>query len=170
MTSAELKTFREALGLPVAWLSKQAHVQERTVRYWESGRCPVPPDVAGIILAIDDRFNVIVSESVEHVMKAWRGIEVNDPGKGMTIVLIRYLTGRDLWHYQPDFRPLPVTAHAALLERMRRELTTEGLSVTITYLIPAEYERWRKENGLPDSQSSRSAWGAEQVANDESGG
>ena len=38
MTSAELKTTRESLGLTADWLAKKAGVQLRTVRYWESGR------------------------------------------------------------------------------------------------------------------------------------
>ena len=38
MTSAELKTLRESLGLPVQWLAERANVQRRSVEYWEAGR------------------------------------------------------------------------------------------------------------------------------------
>ena len=46
MTPAELKTVREACGLPQSWLAHRAQVNERTVRYWESGKSSVPDDVA----------------------------------------------------------------------------------------------------------------------------
>ena len=50
MTPAELKTIREACGLSQAWLAQRAQVNERTVRYWESGKSTVPDDVATLVL------------------------------------------------------------------------------------------------------------------------
>jgi hypothetical protein len=169
MTSAELKTIRESLGLPVAWIAKQSRVQERTVRYWEAGKMRVPADVAQMLVGIDARFDIIVGETVEQVTETRHRKDLHDPGKEMSVVLIRYLSDGDLWHYQTDFRPLPATAHAALLERLRRKLLGEDIAVTIMYMIPAEYEKWRKEKGMADSQSTRSLWGAEQAAADAGG-
>jgi DNA-binding XRE family transcriptional regulator len=54
MTSAELKTLRESLGLSVSWLAAQVGVNERTVNYWESGKTSVPAKVAGLVLGLEN--------------------------------------------------------------------------------------------------------------------
>ena len=59
MTPAELKTLREACGLPQSWLAHQAQVNERTVRYWESGKSSVPDDVAALISRIDAQLDTV---------------------------------------------------------------------------------------------------------------
>lgn len=57
MTPAELKSRREALGLPVRWLAERWGVSTVTVQRWERDRA-VPTELAddlrGIELAADD--------------------------------------------------------------------------------------------------------------------
>jgi transcriptional regulator with XRE-family HTH domain len=54
MTSEELKTLREACGLSQRHLSDMAAVNERTVRYWESGKSTVPEDVEALVAQLDE--------------------------------------------------------------------------------------------------------------------
>lgn len=156
MTPAELKTLREACGLAVADLAAMAGVQERTVRYWESGHTAVPADVADQIDAIDRRLTEMAMAAVQQV----RDIAAQHGALPESVALVRYREGADLWQHQPEFRPLPVTTHAALLARARAALADLHVKTTIVYLDPAAYNRWRA--GRPDSAAMRSAWAAEQ--------
>jgi hypothetical protein len=47
--------------------------------------------------------------------------------------LYRYRDDESLWQARPDMHGLPVTAHAALLARVRLELLARGQAVTIEY-------------------------------------
>jgi predicted transcriptional regulator len=128
MTSAELKTLREALGLSVAWVAACAGVQRRTVEYWEAGRMAVPADVEKTIRAIDFQFNHAANQALAVA------IENRDKyGKPTTIDIRRYRTDEALWAAVTDMYGFPVTAHAALLDRSRRLLELHGFVVTINY-------------------------------------
>lgn len=129
MTPAELKTIRESLGLPVQWLAERANVQRRTVEYWEAGRSPVPSDVAALILKIDGQF-------AEATRQALAVVDEQTEKQGQppeTVRLYRYRDDAELWQARPDMRGLPVTAHAALLARVRSALLARGQSVAIEY-------------------------------------
>lgn len=157
MTPAELKTIREAIGLTVPDLAAIAGVQERTVRYWESGRSAVPDDVAAQVEAIDHRLTDMAAAALRQVREA----TAEHGAAPQSIVLVRYRENADLWHYHPGFRPLPVTTHAALLARTRAALADLHVRMVIQYLNPAEYSQWLA--GRPDSEAMRSAWAAEQI-------
>ena len=129
MTGAELKTLRESLGLSVAWLAVQAGVQERTVRYWESGRVAVPVDVAGLIARIE-------ASTGEHVAQALAVVAETTADQGAapeSVDLRRYGTDDELWRAHPGLRPLPATWHAATLARVRRALAEQGVPARIEY-------------------------------------
>ena len=129
MTPAELKTIRESLGLPVQWLAERANVQRRTVEYWEAGRSPVPSDAAALILKIDGQF-------AEATRQALAVVDEQTEKQGQppeTVRLYRYRDDAELWQARPDMRGLPVTAHAALLARVRSALLARGQSVAIEY-------------------------------------
>lgn len=157
MTPAELKTIREAVGLSVPDLAAIAGVQERTVRYWESGRSAVPDDVAAQVEAIDRQLDYLAADAVRQV----RETAAAQGGLPDAIVLVRYRESADLWHYHPGFRPLPVTTHAALLARTRAALADLHVRSVIQYMEPAQYALWLA--GRPDSEAMRSAWAAEQI-------
>jgi transcriptional regulator with XRE-family HTH domain len=146
MTSAELKTLRESLGLPVSFLATQANVQRRTVEYWESGRNKVPEDVSILIINIENNFAQIVENIIGLVKEKMPS----------DVALIRYKTDEDLWKFRPDFKQLPATAHAALISRCRRELWKIGIKSIIEYMIPDEYLKWL--NGRSDSEDLRAEW------------
>lgn len=129
MTPAELKTLRESLGLPVQWLAERANVQRRSVEYWEAGRSRVPDDVADLLLQIDAQF-------AEAARQALAVVDEQTAKQGQppeTVRLYRYRDDDALWAARPDMHSLPVTAHAALLARVRLALLARGQVVTIEY-------------------------------------
>lgn len=152
MTPAELKTIRESLGLTLQWLADQAQVKMRTAQYWESGRSAVPDDVAQMLIGLDEQFWQLIADYLEQVK------EIADENGSLPeeIVLLRYRTDADLWKFHPDFQPIPASAHAALLSRMRRKLWEIGVPSIIEYMEPAEYLAWL--DGREDSEELRSEW------------
>ena len=128
MTPAELKTLREACGLPQSWLAHQAQVNERTVRYWESGKSSVPDDVAALISRIDAQLDTAARGVLEQAQAL-----TTTHGAPQTITLYRYDTDAELWERRPDMAGLPVTCHAALLARARRLLSAAGFRVVIAW-------------------------------------
>ena len=129
MTPAELKTLRESLGLPVQWLADQAGVQRRSVEYWEAGRSRVPDDVAELLLKLDNQF-------AEAPRQALAVVDEQTAKQGHppeTVRLYRYRDDAALHAARPDMDGLPVTAHAALLARVRLALLARGQAVVIEY-------------------------------------
>lgn len=118
MTPAELKTIREAISLSVPDLAALAGVHERTVRYWESGRYTVSADVAAQVEAIDRQLTSMAAAALQQV----RALAAEQGALPAEVVLVRYRENADLWHYHPGFRPLPASAHAAMLARTRAAL------------------------------------------------
>ena len=128
MTPAELKTLREACGLPQSWLAHQAGVNERTVRYWESGKSSVPDDVAALISRIDAQLDTAARGALEQAQAL-----ATAHGAPQTITLYRYDNDAEMWERRPDMAGLPVTCHAALLARARRLLSAAGFRVVIAW-------------------------------------
>lgn len=158
MTPSELKTIREAIGLTVPDLAALAGVQERTVRYWESGRSAVPADVQDQVLKIDAWLTAQAREALATV----RALAAEVGALPESIHLLRYRASADLWRFQPAYKPLPVTVHAAALARTRTALADLHVRSVIVYMEPAEYSRWLE--GRPDSAELRAAWAGEQAA------
>lgn len=157
MTPDELKTTREAVGLSVSQLAELAQVQERTVRYWETGHSAVPQDVAKLITQIDSDLNAAVQHALSDVQAA-----IASAGSlPEEIVLLRYREDADLWHYRADMKGLPVTTHAATLHRLRGRLANLHVASRIVYLNRADYEAWLGKR--EDGESFRAAWAALQV-------
>lgn len=129
MTPAELKTLRESLGLPVQWLAERVGVQRRSVEYWESGRSRVPDDVATLLLQLDAQF----AESTRQALAVVADQTATHGAPPETVHLYRYRDEAALWAARPDMQGLPVTAHAALLARVRVALLALGQRVSIEY-------------------------------------
>jgi DNA-binding XRE family transcriptional regulator len=153
MTPAELKTLREGLGLTQQWLADQLSVQNRTIKYWESGFYPVKKDVEEMLLSINEKFNEIEKNAIE-VIK-------NSNSKHIT--LLRYSNDGDLWHFMPEFKPLPATAHASVIFRLLNKAEILDCNVTIVYMNKIEYLAWLDTR--QDSDAMRSLWGSEQTTN-----
>lgn len=152
MTSAELKTTRESLGLTADWLAKKAGVQLRTVRYWESGRNAVPKDVAKIMTDLQTWRDSAVAAMVQSYEGA--------TPKPDEIVLLRYRDDAQLWTHHPGFEGLPVTFHASALLAAQKALQAIGCRVKIVYMNSEAYTHWLAVQGFEDSESARTQWAA----------
>ncbi|MCG7879748.1 MAG: hypothetical protein JAY96_11335 [Candidatus Thiodiazotropha endolucinida] len=148
---------RESLGLTAQWLADQAGVKLRSVQYWESGRSPVPEDVAGMINQIEASINYAVGQAVE-IINAAKKKQGCYPE---LVALVRYRTDEDLWRFRGDMRPLPATAHAELLARLTRELSKMGVEFRIVYMEVATYIEWLGNRS--DNESTRAEWASQQV-------
>lgn len=129
MTPAELKTIRESLGLSSKWLADRAGVRQRSVEYWEAGRSRVPEDVAEVLLKLDAQFAEATRQALAVVDE--QTVKQGQPPE--TVNLYRYRDDAALWEARPDMRGLPVTAHAALLARVRLALLARGQPAVIEY-------------------------------------
>lgn len=150
MSPADLKTMREAVGLTVSDLASMAGVQERTVRYWESGvpgRSGVPEDAAELVTRLDHRLTVLADQLL---------VKVLAQGNPTGATLLRFKESADLWHFIPDFRGLPVTTHGALLSRCRLALEKLNHRTRIVYMDPKTYALWLDDR--VDTESMRQAW------------
>jgi len=115
MNSATLKTLREACGLSVSDLARLIPslkapgdtVKERTVQYWEKGRNAIPKDVAELVCDIDAELNKMVDLYMAALPK---GVS--------STTLYRFKDVEDLWRLHPNMANLPVTCHAAMLNRI----------------------------------------------------
>ncbi|WP_455233086.1 helix-turn-helix domain-containing protein [Geopseudomonas aromaticivorans] len=154
MTPAELKTLRESLGLTAQWVADQAGVRLRTVQYWEAGRAAVPEDVARLIEGVEAKIDAAVAQAVE-IVEEHRAQHGELPPE---VLLRRYRSEEYLWRHRPDFQPLPLSAHGALLARVRQALRARGIPVRITYEDEREYLEWL--NGRQDTDAERAAWAA----------
>lgn len=64
---AELKTFREHLGLSDETLAKELGVSSRTVRHWEEGRYTIPAGVADNLAALQAETDLFVDEQIKRL-------------------------------------------------------------------------------------------------------
>lgn len=150
MSPADLKSMRESVGLTVSDLALIANVQDRTVRYWESGvpsRNGVPDDAAALVRDLDLRLTRLADQIVADILKS------NNPA-GAT--LLRFKESADLWSFHPEFRGLPVTTHGAMLSRCRLALEKHNRSTRMVYMDPKLYALWL--NGRKDTGPTRQAW------------
>jgi len=116
MNSATLKTLREACGLSVADLASViksprtgGFIKERTVHYWEKGKNAVPDDVATFIQKLDKTLTLSANDFIPSPAHE-------------NVRLIRFKTNEDFWGAFPSLINLPVTCHAAILNRIRLRL------------------------------------------------
>jgi len=89
MTPAELKTTREALGLPTIWLANQAQVNDHTVNRWESGVRPIPQQIIDIIIEAKRVHGEMVHQGLRFLQDAM----VEHPN--VELVLHRYRTDEE---------------------------------------------------------------------------
>lgn len=159
MTGAELQTLRESCNLSREDFAGLAGVQSRTVKHWESGCAGVPADVAHLVNTIDGAINAAADQARAHLEQLTRQ---NDQAPA-DIVLIRYRSNEDLHQYRPDMQSLPACVHGAIVNRMRQEARAIGMPARIVWMEPEQYNPWRAACHLPDTESTRAAWAAQQV-------
>ena len=155
MTNAEFKTRAESLGLSVEWWADSLGVQRRTVEYWMAGRpnatVKVPLEAIDIINSIDGWMDACVDNVMQVLAHQAQAI-----GLPSELALLRYKSNADLWRFQPELKEsnIPYTAHAMMLERVRRSIKT--IPVKIVYMNVEQYLEWL--NGRPESSDMRASW------------
>lgn len=151
MTPATLKTIREAIGISVPWLAAQTSVQERTVRYWESGRMAVPEDAAELILSLDKTSFKAAQQAMlliqEHIKAAGKP---TDP-----VVLVRYRSDEDLWKFRADMKGLPASFHGSIIARVMLLGKNAGIEIVTEWFDADAYQAWLKGTKQKDSESLR---------------
>lgn len=162
MSSAEMKTLRESLGLSQEWLAKHFDVQTRTIHYWESSalRGPIPFDVANALTRLDAKIAALTAMVINRL-----GKEMADRGNPGTITLLRYHSEEELWRFRPDLKPWPATCHASMLNRIRIAAMALGYEVRIVYMVHTqEYCDWLLAQGREDSEENRLDWAISHIA------
>lgn len=124
MTSAELKTMRESLGLSQQWLADKAGVRLRTIQRWEAGDQAVPEDVAAIVHEMRQRQAKDVASMCEFVRKLF---------KCPPLRLQRFRTDEELHAKKRSWKDLSAAYHASVLLRVQEVLEAEGKKVVIEY-------------------------------------
>jgi|GEM_PF-1744423 len=151
MNGATLKTLREALGIPIAWLAEAGNVQERTARYWEARLDDVPEDVRVLF----EELERVAAQAVAHEIEVIQSrIAKHGIPKG-PVLLIRYQDATDMDRYQPDMAGFPVTFHATILARVRWAMQQDGIEAVIHSFDARAYEAWRRDIGQADSPTLR---------------
>lgn len=123
MTGAELKTYREFLGLPTQWMADHVGVKLRSYLYWESGQKDIPEDVSAAVLDIYK----LVNHEAEQLFSR---ISQSDD---QYCLLTRFKTETELWKAHPEWDTLPMTCYSTMLGLLMRELHKQGLSCRLDY-------------------------------------
>ena len=152
MTSSEFKPLMESLGLTPQWLADHSGFDLQTVQRWESGELPIPEDVEKMLVDFNQNIETIVAHAVEAFAEVTRdlGDESNK------VILIRYRTDDDLWHFRPDTRPNPASSYSAMLWRMHQALEMRGIASVIGTMEPEDYFAWLGDQ--LDTEEMRANW------------
>ena len=162
LTGAELQTLREACHLSRDELGQLCDVAARTVKHWESGRSGVPADVAALVARLDATIQRAADQGADVIGSAMLAHGSAAPAD---VVLIRYRTAEDLARYRPDMAGQPAAVHGAIVARLAASMRAHGgPPVRIVWMNPADYEAWRTQRQQPESEATRAAWAAEQLA------
>jgi hypothetical protein len=153
MEPEQFTALRESLGLSVFWLAHNARIKEADILMWEKGDRKVPKPAIKLLTQISD----IIDEAEQKLFDIYIKPD-NVSNKSRTVVLLRYICDEDLWTYQSDFAPLPVTTHNILLERINKRLASFGTKMITVYMLRDQYEHWRNKNNLDDDAAARAAW------------
>ncbi|MDR2892266.1 MAG: hypothetical protein LBV80_04175 [Deltaproteobacteria bacterium] len=153
MTGAELKTLRENLGLTSEWLVKRTGVTQCALACWEADKAAVPDYVAELLLSIDALF-----DATRRAL-----LQTFEQSASDEIVLMRYKTDQELWHFQPEFLEarLSATSYGALLFRTAKALEYRGAKVKMVYMQPEDYLLWLV--GKTDCPDMRNEWAGTQA-------
>ena len=151
-----MKDLRESLGLSIEWVAEQTGMSANSIKNIESGAKKAPQSIMNFLKQIDDVINQSVNQAAEQITEAER-LTGDLPER---LDLVRYNNDFDLWRYQPEFKPLPATCHAALINRLMDKIKPLGIPIHLVWLRPDEYETWL--NGREDNSEMRAMWASEQ--------
>jgi len=151
MRPAELRTFRESLGLSAKWMATHFNVPLDRVYGWESGHGPLPDGVADALR----RIAVLINEAVERAIVTL--LEVRGNGDVTApVILLRYCSDDELWYFHPELRPISSGSHAVMLGRICQTLAARDIETAIEYMDVKWYLSWLGQR--TDTQHNREKW------------
>jgi hypothetical protein len=159
MEATEFKTLREFLGLPISWLAHNTRVEEADIFAWEGGKRKIPNSAVELLTNISG----ILDEFEQNITNIYTHSN-NVSNKPRTVVLLQYTCNEDLWRYQADFAPLPISTYNILLERVRNNLSRYGITMVTVFMLTDQYAIWLEKNQLSDDAAARGTWIAVQVS------
>jgi DNA-binding XRE family transcriptional regulator len=140
MTGDELATMRQACGLSRGDLATVVDVQNRTVKFWENGRIPVPQDVADVIRA-GSLAAAQLRESVDH-------------GE----ILLMFTSYTDFNRFAAPYSVDSPKLYGWIV----RGMLANYPGARAVWMNTCAYDAWRGDR--PDDLELRQAWAAGQVA------
>ena len=142
VTPAELKTAREALGLPSEWVADTAQVALRTVRHWETGATRVPDDVAAAV-------ELLAADICAHA-RGLLGEHTAGP-----VTLLRYRDEETLREHTGLAWPPATHAIAQLRER--------GITARLIWFDQPDYTTWavQQPHPTPTDWAAQQPWQSE---------
>ncbi|WP_067780041.1 DUF1870 family protein [Actinomyces vulturis] len=66
---SRLRLLRKAMGLDSAWVAARFAVNERTVRRWQAGTNPIPPDVVTGFQQLVEKYSELIESMIDGVEK-----------------------------------------------------------------------------------------------------
>lgn len=148
MTPAELKSWREALGLQAEWCREKLGISLRAFRYLE----------AGVYTKGLDDFQALLRrvQAQQEAMVA-RALEVIRKSRAKQVTLTRYRQDQEMLDQE-----LPATAHARAMWEIRRVAAEEKIGVRIVHFDRDAYAAWLSSRA--DTHAHRAQWAAESLA------
>lgn len=134
VTPAELRSIRDALGLPIDRLAQAMGVTPRTVRAWESGRhgTHVPTDVATAMYTA-------YTAQADYVRARVHELAADPPER---LTLLRYRTDEDLRAHEPDL-PLSAAAHGIAQQHIAAEVHYRtAIPTRVVWAQLHDYHQW----------------------------
>ena len=135
MTPAEFKTVRESLNLSGRDMANILGLKsDRTIRFWESGRSPVPDGAAAVLIGIDTAVKHAVDRAVEREVEAIDEINRVPVSTGKTTIY-RYRDDGQFARLDPEnYEALHYAkVHHAMIARLRVTLRRLGVRGEIVY-------------------------------------
>ena len=159
MNGPEFKLLRRSLFLSGRQVAQRLGIKsDRTIRYWEAGRAPVPADAAAYLLGIDAAIERVVDSALRLAGNSRDGL-----------ALLTFVEDDDVPADVADDSGLPAgpglsDLHQAMTARLWRALATAGVeNVLIVYFDRDAFERWRLAEHLDETPATRAQWAAGQA-------
>ena len=162
MNGTELGALRRLLLFSAAeaarWIAaddlRPHGVEERTWNRWESGKVPVPENIARQLVFLAAWRAEIIATLSSEVAHLWHATQ-------RPVALVWYAEAEDFAGAPERWRP-HCSALATMLDKStRREVEWR---IDLVPFDPGPFNRWRAALGLVDDLDARSRWAEEQAA------
>ncbi len=134
MTNAEIKSYREYLGLSIHNLAKLINVTHQKINSWENAdkeHLIVPVEVAKTIMNLDKLADQFATELIKEILNRYTETQIIEK----SIVLYRFESEEKLWQTFPILNNLPISFYMKCIFRAKKALEINyKCKVRINYL------------------------------------